>query len=141
MNRRTAALLFVALALAGCGPRLPGGVSSREAFERQVLGASAREARYAVGAPDEVLPGRALPSRALTVAESEARTQAAGSGAGDPGYQVWSYRGRTLHPWDGRPDSLTLVQFEGGRVARVLYPDDPPVNLTPPAAPQWPHFP
>jgi hypothetical protein len=133
---RPAALLFVALAVAGCGRTSPGGLSPREAFEREVRGCSPREVRQTLGGPDAVLPG--LAPGVISGAEADDRVQSAALGGGDPGYETWVYKGRTLDPKAGRPDAFVRVHFERGRVARFGYPDDPRVFLPPAPPPRLP---
>jgi hypothetical protein len=100
MNRRPAALLFVALALTGCGrlqaPRPapgPAGPVPRDEFRGQVLGLSRGDVRALLGAPEEI--------------------------RGD----YWRYRGLTLDPGTGKPDADLMLLFEGGRVSEVIQHD------------------
>jgi hypothetical protein len=95
MNRRTAALLFVALALAlaGCGrlqaPR-PAGPIPQEEFRRQVLGARLDDVREQLGPPDYVFGNR------------------------------WVYEKRTKGP-DGRVDLSVTLDTRGDRVVDVAF--------------------
>lgn len=78
MNRR-AALLFVAVALAGCGPRLSRSPTPPAEVRRVVMGMSPREVRDTLGPPDRI------------------------------GGRYWTYHGRALDTRTGRPFDLQIL--------------------------------
>jgi hypothetical protein len=72
-----------------------GPVYTRVEFERLVLGKSVEEVRAAVGRPSQEQGGSS--------------------------FLAATYRGRTLDPKTGQPDSQAVVQFRDNKAVRVVY--------------------